>query len=107
MSSVFWDAMIWSVFWDAMIFCNHLAKLLQKIVATCDVFRRVPLLPSFEKPGFSRIPLNCEPRIIVEMFDEFVKRRVCQNWGSGTRLDVLVFLGCYDLCNNLQDDYKR
>jgi hypothetical protein len=37
---------------------------------------RVPLLPHFDKPAFSRIPKNCEPQIVVEMFEEFVKRRV-------------------------------
>jgi hypothetical protein len=43
---------------------------------------RVPLIPHFDKPAFSRIPKNCEPQIVVEMFQEFVKRRVCQNGGG-------------------------
>jgi hypothetical protein len=38
--------------------------------------------PHFDKPAFSRIPKNCEPEIVVEMFEEFVKRQVCQNWGG-------------------------
>jgi hypothetical protein len=42
----------------------------------------VPLIPHFDKPAFSRIPKNCEPQIVVEMFEEFVKRRVCQNGGG-------------------------
>ncbi len=35
-----------------------------------------------DKPAFSRIPWNCEPQIMVVMFEEFVKRQVCQNWGG-------------------------
>jgi hypothetical protein len=54
---------------------------------------RVPLIPHFDKPAFSRIPKNCEPQIVVEMFEEFVKRRVCQNGGG-------VAHGCFKWVSN-------
>ncbi len=38
------------------------------------------LVPILDKPAFSRIPLNSEPRIVVEIFGKFVKRQVCPKW---------------------------
>jgi hypothetical protein len=42
---------------------------------------RRQLTPILDKPAFSRIPWNLEPRTVVEMFGEFVKRQVCPKWG--------------------------
>ncbi len=101
------DVMCW-VFWDATIFCNNFARWLQKIVSTCDVFSRVPLLPHFDKPAFSRIPENCEPQIVVEMFEEFVKRRVCQMGEEWHTAGCVGFSGMlWSFVTTLQDDYKR
>ena len=47
-----------------------------------DAIRRVPLLPHFDKPAFSRIHQTFQPRFVVHNFGEFVKRRVCQNGGG-------------------------
>ncbi len=42
---------------------------------------RRQLVPILDKPAFSRIPLNSEPRIVVKIFGKFVKRQVCSKWG--------------------------
>jgi hypothetical protein len=34
---------------------------------------RLQLTPVLDKPAFSRIPLNSEPRIVVKIFGKFVK----------------------------------
>ncbi len=64
--------------------CNHLAKLLQKIIASKKPkhIRRVPLPPHFDKPAFSRIPQTFQPWFVVHNFREFVKRQVCKNRGG-------------------------
>jgi hypothetical protein len=50
----------------------HLAKLLQKIVASHVAKRhqvcRRQLSSVLDKPAFSRIPLNSEPRIVVNVW---------------------------------------
>ena len=42
---------------------------------------RVPLIPNFDKPAFSRFSQNGEPRFVVEIVGKIVKRQVCQKEG--------------------------
>jgi hypothetical protein len=84
------------------MFCNHLANLLQKDsinrnsalpyfviiwptfykkIASIETSRR-QLTPILDKPAFSRIHRNLEPRIVVEIFGKFVKKQVCPKWGE-------------------------
>jgi len=44
--------------------------------------RRVPLLPLFDKPAFSRFSQHGEPQIGIEIVGKIVKRRVCQKGGG-------------------------
>ncbi len=56
--------------------------LLENVLKKMVQNSRVPLLPHFDKPAFSRIPQTFQPRFVVHNFWEFVKRQVCQNGGG-------------------------
>jgi hypothetical protein len=72
--------------------CVGFSWMLLSFVTICKMItkdrsniRRVPLLPHFDKPAFSRMHQTFQPRFVVHNFGEFVKRRVCQNGGGVAR----------------------
>ena len=98
------------------IFCNPFQNLRlgsieleEKMASECwsCIYHKVPAvgnspLPFLDKPAFSQIPWNCGPQIVMEIFEEFVNRKICQQ-GCGVEDDCInrtiasYDMSCYHL----------